>query len=99
VPQTDEPVSEGVNRLRGVLDYDPGRLLVSRPSLDILQASQRFLAKKAEDLESRDIKSAPIYLNEVVRCLSEDTEPSRKAMRRVAAGGLPDLLARPNGPS
>jgi hypothetical protein len=99
VPHSDGTGSEGINRLKAVLDYDPGRLLVSRPSLDILHASQRFLAKKAEDLESRDIKSAPIYLNEVVRCLSEDTEPSRKAMRRVAAGGLPDLLARPNGPS
>ena len=99
MPQSDEPGSEGICRLKGVLDYDPTRLVVSRPSLDILQASQRFLAKKAEDLESRDIKSAPIYLNEVVRCLSDDTEPSRKAMRRVAAGGLPDLLARPNGPS
>ena len=97
MPQRDNSRFEGVSRLRGVLDYDAGRLVVSRPSLDVLQAAQRFLAKKAEDLESRDIKSAPIYLNEVVRCLSDDTEPSRKAMRRVAAGGLPDLLARPNG--
>lgn len=95
--QSNEPSAGGINRLRGVLEYDPGRLVVCRPSLEIMRASQKFLEKKAEHLEAQDLKSAPIYLNEVVRCLSENTEPSRKAMRRVAAGGLTDLLARSNG--
>ncbi len=86
-------------RLQRLLSYDPSRLSIPRPSLDIVLAAGRFIQKKAEDLEKRDMRSAPVYLNEVVACLRTNEAPTRKAIRRVAAGSLPDLIARPDGKS
>ena len=94
---SDMPLEQANMRFRMMLAYDPGRLILQRPPLDRLKAAQQFLARKAEAMETRDLRSAPIYLSEVVGCIKRDEVPTRKAMRRVAAGALPDLIARPDG--
>jgi hypothetical protein len=85
-------------RLSLLRDYNPGRLMISRPSLDKILQAENFLSRKAQVYEERDLRAAPVYLDEVVASLTQRSTPSRKAMRRVAAGGLPDLLRRPDGP-
>jgi hypothetical protein len=77
--------------------YNAGRLLVSPPSLDMMQKAQSFVARKAQSYEERDLMAAPVYLDEVVRSFASNQAPSEKAMRRVAAGSLPDLIQLPNG--
>ncbi|NBT05518.1 MAG: hypothetical protein EBS54_01750 [Betaproteobacteria bacterium] len=79
------------------LEYDPGRLLISRPSLDRIKRAESFLARKAQQFEERVLNPSPIYLEEVVRSLSRNELPSYKALKRVAAGSLPDLIAKPDG--
>lgn len=81
------------------LDYDPNRLVLTMPSLDRVRAAAQFLEKKAQHFEERAMKPSPMFLQEVVAALSKNEVPSYKAMKRVAAGGLPDLLARVNGES
>ena len=78
--------------------YNPGRLLISTPSLDVMKGAQSYVARKAQLFEERDLAAAPIFLDEVVRSFASDQLPSPKAMRRVAAGSLPDLIQLPNGP-
>ena len=77
--------------------YNPGRLLISTPSLDLLKSAERYVARKAQSLEERELEAAPVYLEEVVQCFNSNQRPSKKAIRRVAAGSLPDLISRPNG--
>lgn len=77
--------------------YNAGRLLIAAPSLDRVKNAQAYVARKAQVFEERDLAAAPIFLNEVVRSFAANEAPSLKAMRRVAAGSLQDLVQLPNG--
>ncbi len=77
--------------------YNAGRLLIAAPSLDRVKNAQAYVARRAQVFEERDLVAAPIFLDEVVRSFAANEAPSPKAMRRVAAGSLPDLVQLPNG--
>lgn len=77
--------------------YDPGRLLITTISLDHIKNAEKFIARKAQIFEERALADAPIYLDEVINSFKRDENPSRKALKRVAAGSLPDLVAKSNG--
>jgi hypothetical protein len=77
--------------------YNAGRLLIPALSVDRVKSAQTHVARRAQAFEERDLVAAPIFLDEVVRSFSANEAPSQKAMRRVAAGSLQDLVQLPNG--
>jgi hypothetical protein len=79
--------------------YDPGRLLITTISLDRVKNAENFVARKAQNFEDKALADAPIYLDEVINSFKHNANPSYKALKRVAAGSLPDLVARSNGTS
>ncbi len=89
--------SDAPERFRFLIDYNPSRLVVPRPSIEGIHAAERFLAKKAQRFEDRDLIDGHEFLAEVLDCLSSNRTPSKKAMRRVAAGNLLAIAAAPNG--
>ena len=77
--------------------YDPCRLLITTISLDRVKNAENFVARKAQNFEERALADAPIYLDEVINSFKKNENPSRKALKRVAAGSLADLVAKSNG--
>ena len=77
--------------------YDPGRLIITTLSLDQIKNAEKFVARKAQIFEERTLAEAPIYLDEVIDSFARNENPSRKALKRVAAGSLPDLISKPDG--